>query len=302
MRNGLLFPQESLQSDHRSAAFPLCIWGVADKPTNLSEGAKLGHKLIEEACHQKMRPIPPWQIINYDFTSTNTCRWTSGRVDGIGDKWVRVSTKSLHRGVRNHTSIKIRGEDSLCNGISVKWLDSTSASGSVFPMTMLFGGFEESVMPQDDFLFLDVAGLSVNGQLDARQHDAPGFVVLKKKGVSMQDFYSWYTNRVILPYYQVLREKHGLTNHAHIPEPEKARIWSDSDMTNIGAITAPQEMDRNYNNGLEFGKLGAKTTVFTQPMDNSNAFRTKKATDRKDMTDRALEIEITKQQKDLHDS
>jgi hypothetical protein len=247
--------------------------GGTAKPTNLlSEGAKLGHKLVEEeeaCCNQKMRPIPPWQIINYDFTSTYTCRWTSGRVDhGLGDEWVvRVPSKSLLQGVRNHASIKTRGEDILCNGISVKWLDcGTSASGSVFPMTsMLFGGFEESVMPQDDFVLfvIDVAGLSVNGQLDARQHDAPGLIVFKTKGVSMQEFFSWYTNRVTrLPYYQVLRERNELTNRVHIPEPENARrIWSDSDMTNIGAITAPQEMDWNYKNSLEFGKLGAKTTA-----------------------------------------
>jgi hypothetical protein len=81
-----------------------------DKPTNFSKRAKLGHKLIEEACNPHDETYPSMAD---HLHSTYAYRYTSSRVDGLGDEWVRVSTKSLHQGVGKHTIIKIRGKETL---------------------------------------------------------------------------------------------------------------------------------------------------------------------------------------------
>jgi hypothetical protein len=143
-----------------------------------------------------------YQIINYDTTQYFALRLSSHRQSGRGDEWVRVSAASMARGARKHTSAKQRGEESSLNGMTVKWTDATTASGMVFPMTMEFDGFSESEMPKSEFLFLSVAGLSINGHLDARQHKACGYVVLKRKGVSLEKFHAWYTHRVIGDYFK----------------------------------------------------------------------------------------------------
>jgi hypothetical protein len=130
---------------------------------------------------------------------------------------------------------------------------------------MTFEGFTDTEMPTDDYIFLEVKGLSVNGQLDARQHDTnPGYVVsFKRKGAPEIDFFRpWYHNEVILQYFCVIREKLGHTSHVSIPPEERLRLWSDSDMANIAYLANPVlEMSKNMSNGMDSAKIGAKSTA-----------------------------------------
>ncbi|KAG7368491.1 hypothetical protein IV203_031234 [Nitzschia inconspicua] len=115
-----------------------------NKPDNLPEGARLAHSIIESAKGQEMHPCPAW-------------------------------------GLRKHTSIKKDGEELVCNGITVRWLDCGTASGVLLPIVQLFEGFDEAVMPKDDFLFLEVPGLSVNST-----HDPDIFQMMSKCGVDFE--------------------------------------------------------------------------------------------------------------------
>ena len=92
----------------------------------------------------------------------------------------------------------------------------------------------------------------------------------------MREFHTWYYDNVMIPYYEKIREGRGHTLHDNIPEPKAARVWSDSDMTNIGSITEAVTMEKYMQKGLLLAKLGAKTTGFTQPMDVGDGFKTKK--------------------------
>jgi hypothetical protein len=111
-----------------------------DRPDNLPAGAKLAHELIERAWGMKMHPVPSWQVLNYDFSSYYTWKGTSHRT-GEGDTWNRVSVESLDRGLRNTTSIKKNGEESVCNGITVNWMDCGTASGLILPIVQIFEHF-----------------------------------------------------------------------------------------------------------------------------------------------------------------
>ena len=44
--------------------------GHYEKPKNLPEGSSLAHSIMEKVTGQKMKPILPFQHINYDMTST----------------------------------------------------------------------------------------------------------------------------------------------------------------------------------------------------------------------------------------
>jgi hypothetical protein len=208
----------------------------------------------------------------------------------------------MARGARKHTSVKQRGKESSLNGMTVKWTDATTASGMIFSMTMEFDGFSKSEMPKSEFLFLSVAGLCINGHLDARQHKACGYVVLKRKRVSLEKFHAWYTHRVIGDYFKEIREKYGFTSREGIPECEMALVFSDSAVTNIKFLTRPEEMQRNFMNGQIHSKIGSKTTHVCQLMDNCDGFFTKRHAERTNMTGIALAAEIKQQLKELHDS
>jgi hypothetical protein len=178
-----------------------------DKPDNLPEGCRLAYKLIEAVMGCPMLPVPSWQVFNYYMTSYYTFKGTSHR-SGNGNEWSRVSNESLDRGMRSHTSIKKCGEESVCNGLTVRWMDSANACGELLPIVQIFEGFGEDIMPKDDYLFLEVPGLSVGSTTDARLSDAPGYVVFKELGASMMPFHTWYNLTILAPFYKQVRKKH----------------------------------------------------------------------------------------------
>jgi hypothetical protein len=71
---------------------------------------------------REMHPVPSWQVFKYDMTSYYAFKGTSHR-SGNGNKWSRVSNESLDRVRRCHTSIKKGGEEAVCNGLTVRWMD-----------------------------------------------------------------------------------------------------------------------------------------------------------------------------------
>jgi hypothetical protein len=210
------------------------------------------------------------------MTSYYTFKGTSHRT-ASGNEWSRVSNESLDRGRRNHTSIKKDGEESVCNGLTVRWMDCANASGDLLPIVQIFEGFGEDIMPKDDYLFLEVPGLPVGSTTDARLSDAPGYVAFKKLGASMMPFHTWYNLTILAPYYQQVRKKYGYSSEdTELPEQEHVRVYCDSDMTNIACLTNYAEMERNHKKGLAFAKFGSKTTDWCQPMDVGTGFKQKK--------------------------
>ena len=73
------------------------------------------------------------------------------------------------------------------NDISVKWCDGASGSGHIMPMVAIFSGLSETEMPSKGFIVLEVAGMSMNANLDARSSEV-GYIVLLKRDENMDQF------------------------------------------------------------------------------------------------------------------
>jgi hypothetical protein len=74
------------------------------------------------------------------MTSYYAFKGTSHRSGNVNE-WSRVSNVSLHRSVRKHTAFKKNGEESVCNGMTVRWMDCANASGELLPIVQIFEGF-----------------------------------------------------------------------------------------------------------------------------------------------------------------
>ena len=202
------------------------VQGDYEKPTNLPGSASLSHKVMETVTGQKLKPIQPFQQLNYDITSTYV--WGGIALDdNSSDKWARVSVATQARGARNRTSPFLNQEEIKYNGIMVKWCEGASAAGHLMSMVAIFSGFSKTVMPAKGFMVLEVPG-SVNASLDARNRD-------KGQNEDMKQFFEWYDNSIIYPYYQKLLQLYSLLPNSivSLPEDLHARVWVDSDMTQM---------------------------------------------------------------------
>ena len=251
-----------------------------DKPTNLPEGAKLAHKLIEDATGCSMRPIPTCQIFNYDFTSHYYLKLKPGLTrSDLHDNYVRVSSKAIESGSRKTKCPFFDGEEESCSGVNMKWMDCTNASGDVLPIVIVIK-LSSDEMPQStaSILYIQIPGLSINSFKDVRSCDHPGWVVFVKPGASMSEFHQWYEELIIAPSYKMILEKRQHMPIApYFPEYLCARVFSDSDMTNVKHATTAVNMAQSRKLGLHYIKVGAKTTSFTQPLDVGPSFKAKKA-------------------------
>jgi hypothetical protein len=224
-----------------------------------------------------MSLVDPGRILNYDMTTNYFYRASTDR-RSEHDEWVRISSKAIEGSRRKTVSPYYKGEDKNCNGLMVPWLECTAASGDLFPMVLLFR-LAANEMPNctEDFLFMKIQGLCVNSQLDVRSEDEIGYAVFHKSGGSMIDFYKWLEDKIIQKHFQLTWEKcYGMTEHDNLSESECARVWSDSDMTNIKYNTDAHNMKDSRLKGLIYAKIGAETTGFMQRLDVGPNFRTKK--------------------------
>ena len=94
-----------------------------------------------------------------------------------------------------------------CNGISVKWCDGSAASGHLMPMVAIFSGFNEKEMPKETFMVIEVPGMAVNANLDARNIDK-GYLILMKQNEDMNKFYEWYDNCIVQPFFRKLLQSY----------------------------------------------------------------------------------------------
>jgi hypothetical protein len=171
-----------------------------------------------------MRPIDPYQIINYDITTEYIAAGSQSRRTQGSTQYVMISTTALDHGKRNVQSAYRAGEESSCNGLAVQFMACVSADGNLYPAVTIVKGWPLEVMPKDSFLPLEIPGYAANADLDVRLSELPGYVVLMRSGTKMEDFHVWFQNRIIRDTFQKVRERRGKTVHTAIPDDEKARI------------------------------------------------------------------------------
>ena len=245
-------------------------------PSNLPEGCKLAHKIAEQVAGIPMKPIKPWQIINHDMTSMYV--WNGSEQDEnkvACNAWCLVSTASQEKGSRKRSSAIVASEKTMCNGLTVKWDEGAAASGHVFPMVAIFSGFSKEEMPRDPFIVVEVKGMCMNSHTDIRFKEK-GYVVLLRSKEKMDQYFDWYDTTVLYPYYrQLLEEYCGIPadQETEFDEEFHARVFVDSDMQQIAQLLQLAIMERNHRLGLQYNKIGAKTTMNFQPMDLGKFFK-----------------------------
>jgi hypothetical protein len=60
----------------------------------------------------------------------------------------------------------------------LRWIDGIVGSGQVLPMVQLYTGFDDSEMPVNRLIVLEVEGMNVNANLDARM-EGVGYILFK---------------------------------------------------------------------------------------------------------------------------
>ena len=131
-------------------------------------------------------------------------------------------------------------------------------------------------------MVIEVEGMSVNANLDARNKDL-GYIVFLRKNEKMDQFYEWYENNIVYPYFrQLLFQYHQIPVQevGLIPEDKFARFWSNSDMQQTKRLTSLETMQRNMKKRIFHNKIGAKYTGRMQPCDLDQSFKILKSKSR----------------------
>ena len=135
-------------------------------------------------------------------------------------------------------------------------------------------GFSETEMPSDGFIVLEVQGVSINANLDARSSEV-GYIVMLKQEENMDRFFEWYDEVIVYPYFRdLLKLYYGIPLDAEdVPEDLSARVWVDSDMRQMARLRTLSVMEKNFSRRLLYAKIGAKTTMCFQPIDVGPFFK-----------------------------
>ena len=221
-----------------------------------------------------MKPIEPFQTGNCDMTSMFVWEGTASE-NQSSNNWARVSTESQAKGERSVTSYYVDSEEVKCNGLTVKWCDGIFASGHLLPSVSIFGGLSETEMPLDTFMVIEVEGMSVNANLDTRNKDL-GYIVFLCKNEKMDQFYEWYENNIVYPYFRQLSFQYhqiSVQDVGLIPKDLFTRVWLDSDMQQNKRLASLGTMQSNMKKGIYHNKIDAKYTGRMQPCDLGQSFK-----------------------------
>jgi hypothetical protein len=213
--------------------------GKFERPENLSPGAIKFLDLMKEATGIEMKPIHPYQVINFDASSYYAYAGTVVN-DSANDEWVRISEGAISRGTQNQVSLHRCEESTKCNGLMLRWIDGIVGSGQVLPMVQLYTGFDDSEMPVDRLIVLEVEGMNVNANLDAHM-EGVGYILFKQEGIPMAEVYEWYENEVVNKTARAERRAYNAFDVSDdneqsdfvVSDADATRVWLDSNMEQI---------------------------------------------------------------------
>ena len=156
----------------------------------------------------------------------------------------------------------------------------------MFPIVMQFSGISEKYMPNDEFLWVPVKGLCVNGHLDLRNQEK-GYVCFMQKDCKQLSFFEWFNEEfiysVIVRIQNTFRKMSQLssnisTENVEFNGSEETVIeWGDSNIPYLGLINFPTKIKRSVSRGIKKCKIGAKITESVQPLDVGPFFKILKA-------------------------
>ena len=153
----------------------------------VTKGAQEFMDIIQMVTGTFVQPINPAFLLNEDCSSQY---FYSGIAPNRNkDKtYSRVKVDAIDD--RNRSSIWINGDSSQepCSGIRVKYACGGSAAGFIYPICILISGLNDSEMPNEDCVVVNVEGLGINGRIDPRNKEV-GYVCFMKKNVKQLHFF-----------------------------------------------------------------------------------------------------------------
>ena len=173
----------------------------------VTKGAQEFIDIIQMVTGTFVQPINPAFLLNEDCSSQY---FYSGIAPNRNkDKsYSRVKVDAIDD--RNRSSIWINGDSSEepCSGIRVKYACGGSAAGFIYPICILISGLNDSEMPNEDFVVVNVEGLGINGRIDPRNKEV-GYVCFMKKDVKQLHFFDWFYNNVTYPTVVAIRKRYN---------------------------------------------------------------------------------------------
>ena len=96
--------------------------------------------------------------------------------------------------------------------------------------------------------------------------------------VSQKLFFEWFYKNITCPTIKNIRQRYNpsttpLSEDDPIPADQKFVLWGDSDIPYLKEMMSPSRIAEALLIGLCFGKIGAKITEDTQPMDLGPFFK-----------------------------
>jgi hypothetical protein len=96
-----------------------------------------------------------------------------------------------------------------------------------FTIVCIISGVSEEEMPEDEFMVVEIEGVSQNGHMSVGDR-MPGYLFFIRKDASADRFFAWYYKSIIvLPTNKEVREMYGL------PKQEEVVLYLDSDSPNL---------------------------------------------------------------------
>ena len=100
-----------------------------------------------------------------------------------------------------------------------------------------------------------------------------------RTNVPQNRFFEWFYENVTLPTCDNIWMKYNKTpstelNGVELDVDLRFVLWGDSDIPYLQQMSAPERIKRCLQQGVSFGKFGAKITEGTQPLDLGPFFKT----------------------------
>ena len=70
-------------------------------------------------------------------------------------------------------------------------------------MVAIFSGFSEREMTEKRFVVIEVEGMCINSNLEARSSQV-GYLVMTRQNENMDHFFYWYDDEIVNKYYREL--------------------------------------------------------------------------------------------------
>ena len=245
-------------------------------PKGLPRGCYDLIDIIKRVTGSHVKPILPAFLVNEDCTSQYYCSGST-KGDTGNNGWSRVTTESLESRDMDSIWSDDKTQNKMARSIRVKFACGGTGGGYLYPICILVSNLSKEHLPKDEFKVIPIEGLSVNGHLDPRSKEI-GYLCLMQANVSQRQFFEWFYKNITCPTILNIRQRYNptstpLSEEDPIPADQKFVLWGDSDIPYLKEMMSPGRIAEALQIGLCFGKIGAKITEDTQPMDLGPFFK-----------------------------